>query len=72
MSSSTPSSSPNIKKEILQNNNINNNNNNTNFLDTPNITPKQYVENNVIDIRKSITSENLLKSFETKNGINKN
>jgi len=69
MSSSTPS--PNIKKEVLQQNNNNSNNNNSlNFINTPNITPKKNIENNVIDINKSITSENLLKSFKTQNGIN--
>jgi len=68
MNSSTPSSSPtlNTKKEILQSNN-----NTSNFLNTPNITPKQNIENNAItDIKKSITSD-LIKSFETQKG-NKN
>ncbi|ORX81778.1 hypothetical protein BCR32DRAFT_268073 [Anaeromyces robustus] len=62
MSSSTPSSSPTIKKEIYQDNNKN-----SNFLNTPNITPKQYGENNSsVEINKNITSEGLLKSFENK------
>jgi len=69
MNSTTPSSSPTpTKKEILPSID----NNKTDFLNTPNITPKQYVENNFLsNINKSLTS-NLMKSFEPKKSKNNN